>query len=276
MYYYYPERKSAYECKNQFLFGTEIIVAPITEHTSEDNNMASVNVWIPEGRYTDIFTGRIYSGKRFVKMYRDIEYIPVLAKAGAIIPMSADGKNNDCSNPESLELLIYRGNNTFTLYEDDGETLSYQDGAYCKTPFTVKEDGSTVTFEIGAGEGDTSLVPQKRNYSLMFKDVVNADITLKVNGRKRSAKLSDEYGTLTVILEGIAPQDKVEIVLAECEYLVNQDKKQALTETIAKYQMGNDKKGLLFTEFLKSEKALPPMAETFSGPIEEILALYRG
>ena len=276
MYYYYPERKSAYECKNQFFFGTEIIVAPITEHTSEDNNMASVNVWIPEGRYTDIFTGRIYSGKRFVKMYRDIEYIPVLAKAGAIIPMSADGKNNDCSNPESLELLIYRGNNTFTLYEDDGETLSYQDGAYCKTPFTVKEDGSTVTFEIGAGEGDTSLVPQKRNYSLMFKDVVNADITLKVNGRKRSAKLSDEYGTLTVILEGISPEDKVEIVLAECEYLVNQDKKQALTETIAKYQMGNDKKGLLFTEFLKSEKALPPMAENFSGPIEEILALYRG
>ena len=276
MYYYYPERKSAYECKNQFFFGTEIIVAPITEHTSEDNNMASVNVWIPEGRYTDIFTGRIYSGKRFVKMYRDIEYIPVLAKAGAIIPMSADGKNNDCSNPESLELLIYRGNNTFTLYEDDGETLSYQDGAYCKTPFTVKEDGSTVTFEIGAGEGDTSLVPQKRNYSLMFKDVVGADITLKVNGRKRSAKLSDEYSTLTVILEGISPEDKVEIVLAECEYLVNQDKKQALTETIAKYQMGNDKKGLLFTEFLKSEKALPPMAENFSGPIEEILALYRG
>ena len=110
----------------------------------------------------------------------------------------------------------------------------------------------------------------------MFKDVVGADITLKVNGRKRSAKLSDEYSTLTVILEGISPEDKVEIVLAECEYLVNQDKKQALTETIAKYQMGNDKKGLLFTEFLKSEKALPPMAENFSGPIEEILALYRG
>ena len=275
MYYSYPERKSAYECKNQFFFGTELIVAPITEHTSTDNNMASVNVWIPEGRYTDIFTGRIYCGKRFVRMYRDIENIPVLAKAGAIIPMSANDKTNDCSNPVDMELLIYRGNNTFKLYEDDGETLSYQNGAFCKTPFTVKENGSSVSFAIGAGEGDVSVVPEKRNYKLFFKDIVSGEITVKVNGRKRALK-TEKGRTITIILEAIAPTDTVEIEFLDCVYLTNIDKKQALTETIAKYQMGNDKKGLLFTEFLKSEKPLPPMADNFSGPIVEILALYRG
>ena len=96
-------------------------------------------------------------------MYRDIENIPVLEKAGAIIPMSVNEKLNDCSNPEDLELWVYRGNNTFVLYEDDGETLSYQDGAYLKTPFTGKEDGSKVTFTIAQGEGDVSVVPEKRN-----------------------------------------------------------------------------------------------------------------
>lgn len=276
MYYAYPERKSAYECKNQFFFGTELIVAPVTEHTSTDNNMAGVNVWIPEGRYTDVFTGRIYSGKRFVKMYRDIENIPVLAKAGAIIPMSANGLDNDCSNPEALELLVYRGNNTFTLYEDDGETLSYQNGAYLKTPFTVKEDGSAVSFTIGKGEGDISVVPEKRSYKIFFKDIVTGDITLKVNGKKKTVKTADCCGTLTVVTDGITAEDTVEILIENCEYLANKDKKQELTETIAKFQMGNDKKGLLFTEFLKTEKPLPPMAENFSGPIEEILALYRG
>ena len=276
MYYAYPERKSAYNCKNQFFFGTELIVAPITEHTSSDNNMASVNVWIPEGRYTDIFTGRIYSGKRFVKMYRDIENFPVLAKAGAIIPMSANGETNDCSNPTDLELLVYRGNNTFTLYEDDGETLSYLDGAYLKTPFTVKEDGSSVSFTIGAGEGDVSVVPEKRNYKILFKDIVNAEISLKVNGKKRKALTDSEADTITLIIDSISPEDVVEIDFTDCEYLANRDKKQDLIETIAKYQMGNDKKGLLFTDFLKTEKPLPPMADNFSGPIEEILALYRG
>lgn len=275
MYYAYPERKSAYECKNQFFFGTELIVAPITEHTSTDNNMASVNVWLPEGRYTDIFTGRIYCGKRFVRMYRDIENIPVLAKAGAIIPMSANDRTNDYTNPVDMELLIYRGNNTFKLYEDDGETLSYQNGAFCKTPFTVKENGSSVSFTIDKGEGDTSVVPEKRNYKLFFKDIVSGEITVKVNGRKRALK-TEKGKTITIILDGIAPTDTVEIEFLDCVYLTNIDKKQALTETIAKYQMGNDKKGLLFTEFLKTEKPLPPMADNFSGPIEEILALYRG
>ncbi len=275
MYYAYPERKSAYECKNQFFFGTELIVAPITEHTSTDNNMASVNVWIPEGRYTDIFTGRIYCGKRFVRMYRDIENIPVLAKAGAIIPMSVNDRTNDCSNPVDMELLIYRGNNTFKLYEDDGESLSYQNGAFCKTPFTVKENGSSVYFTIDKGEGDVSVVPEKRNYKLCFKDIVSGEISVKVNGRKRALK-TEKGKTIAILLEGVAPTDKVEIEFLDCVYLTNIDKKQALTETIAKYQMGNDKKGILFTEFLKTEKPLPPMADNFSGPIEEILALYRG
>ena len=275
MYYEYPERKSAYECKNQYFFGTELIVAPITEHTSADNNMASVNVWIPEGRYTDIFTDRIYCGKRFVRMYRDIENIPVLAKAGAIIPMSANCTENDCSNPVDMELLVYRGNNTFRLYEDDGETLAYRDGAFCETPFTVKENGSAVTFTIGKAEGDATVVPEKRNYKIFFKDIVNAEITVKVNGKKRALK-TEKGKTVTILLEGITPADTVEIEFSDCEYLTNIDKKQALTQTIAKYQMGNDKKGLLFTEFLKTEKPLPPMADNFLGPIREIEALYRG
>lgn len=275
MYYAYPEEKRAYECKNQYFFGTELIVAPITRHTSADNNMAFVSVWIPDGRYTDIFTGRIYSGNQFVKMYRDIEKIPVLAKAGAIIPMSVNDTSNDWSNPEELELWVYRGNNTFVLYEDDGETLSYKDGAYLKTPFSVKEDGSAVTFNIRKGEGDKTVVPEKRTYTLCFKDIVNAEVTVKVNGRKRNANVEKCDGTLVVKI-AVSSEEEVEITLADAVYLANRDKKQELTETIAKYQMGNDYKGMIFSEFLKNEKSLPPIAEDFAGPINEILKLYRG
>ncbi len=275
MYYAYPEEKRSYECKNEFFFGTELIVAPITEHTSTDNNMAGVSVWIPDGRFTDIFTGRIYSGNQFVKMYRDIENIPVLAKAGAIIPMSANDRDNDCSNPEEMELWVYRGNNTFKLYEDDGESLSYMDGAYLKTPFIVKEDGSTVTFTIAPGEGDASVVPEKRKYDVYFKDIVDADIEVIINGKKQKAKTKKCKGIICVTVS-IAPTDEAVITLSDADYLKNKDKKQELTETIAKYQMANDYKGMVFTDFLKTEKSLPPLAETYTGPIKEILRLYRG
>ncbi len=275
MYYAYPKDKRSYECKNEFFFGTELIVAPITEHTSSDTNLAGVNVWIPEGRYTDIFTGRIYTGNHFIKMYRDIEQIPVLAKAGAIIPMSQNDRTNDCSNPECLELLVYRGNNTFTLYEDDGETLLYKDGAYLKTDFSVAEDGSKVFFKIAKNEGDSSVSPAERTYVIKFKDVMCANISVTVDGKKKEFKESREGKAIVITLK-CANDANVEVDLESCTYLANEDKKQALIKTIAKFQMSNDTKGMLFSDFLKNEKPLPPMAEDYMGPIREIMKLYRG
>ena len=270
MYYAYPEDESAYSCKNEFFFGTELIVAPITEHTSADTNLAGVNVWIPEGRYTDIFTGRIYKGNQFVKMYRDIDYIPVLAKEGAIIPMSKNDRLNDCSNPEELEVLVYRGNNTFTLYEDDGETLSYQQGEYLKTAFTVAQDGDKVTLNVTKAEGVTSVVPAKRSFCFRFKDITAADVTVKVNGREVKFEAAKVGKTLDISLSAKAGA-AIEITLENCIWLENVDKKIALTNVISKFQMSTDVKGFMFGGFIKGEKKLGNnVSDDFRGPIEEI------
>ncbi len=274
MYYAYPEDDNSYNCKNEFFFGTELIVAPITEHTSLKTNLAGVNVWIPEGRYTDIFTGRIYSGNRFVKMFRDIETIPVLAKAGAIIPMSANGRTNDCSNPEELEILVYRGNNTFTLYEDDGETLSYQNGEYLKTAFTVEEKGGNVSFKISKEEGDTGVVPETRTYAVKFKDIVDGVATVRINGEKAQAEIKKCGGTLEITVSAKADAT-VEIAFEDCSYLANADLKQELTKTISKFQMSTDRKGMIYNSFVKNGKSVPKVAKDFKEPIEEILKLHR-
>jgi hypothetical protein len=274
MYYAYPEDKSAYECRNEFFFGTELIVAPITEHTSLKINLAGVNVWLPEGRYTDIFTGRIYKGNKFVKMFRDIDYIPVLAKEGAIIPMSANDRTNDCSNPENLELLVYRGNNTFTLYEDDGDTLSYQNGEYLKTAFTVSENADKIDFSVSKAEGTSDVAPENRTYILKFKDIVEGKVSVKVNGAEVAAKAETADGTLAVTVSA-SPDSTVEISIADCRYLENADERQLLISTIAKFQMGNDRKGMLFTGFLNKGKKLPSVRKEFKEPIEEILNLHR-
>ena len=274
MYYAYPEEKSAYNCRNEFFFGTELIVAPITEHTSKKTNLAGVNVWIPEGRYTDIFSDRIYSGNRFVKMFRDIEKIPVLAKEGAIIPMSKNDRVNDCSNPESLDILVYRGNNTFTLYEDDGETLSYQSGEYLKTAMTVAEKGDRVTFTIAKAEGTARVVPEKRTYAVKFGDIVDAEVSVTVDGVKTDAQVRTIGGKVEVTVTANA-ESAVEIALEKCSFLKNKPEKELLIETIAKFQMGNDRKGMLFTKFLKNGKKLPSVSKDMAEPINEILDLYR-
>ena len=269
IYYAYPEDESAYNCKNEFFFGTELIVAPITEHTSKKTNLAGVNVWLPDGRYTDIFTGRIYEGNQFVKMYRDIDYIPVLAREGAIIPMSAEDRTNDCSNPDVLELLVYRGNNTFTLYEDDGETLSYQNGEYLKTAFAVKEDGDKVSFAIMKAEGDSSVVPENRTFVIKFKDIVDGKVTVNAD----NVEITND-GTLEVRITTKADAT-ILVTVEDCKYLENADKKQELTRVISKFQMSTDRKGMIFGSFIKNDKPLKNISKDFRGPIEEILKLKR-
>ena len=273
MYYAYPEDKSAYECRNEFFYGTELIVAPVTEHTSAKTNLAGVNVWIPEGRYTDIFTDRIYSGNQFVKMFRDIETIPVLAKEGAIIPMSENCRKNDCTNPASLEILVYRGNNTFTLYEDDGETLSYQNGEYLKTAMTVAENGNNVRFTIAKAEGTVSVVPEKRTYTVKFGDITGGKVSVTVDGAEYDAGVKNN-GKLELTVTAKA-DSTVEIAVSDCEFLANRPERELLIETVAKFQMGNDKKGMMFKKLLDNTKKIPSVSKDMAQPIEEILKLYR-
>ena len=74
--------------KNEFYFGTELLVAPITSPRKVDLNVAKVTAWLPEGTWYDIYTGMMYDGGRTMNLYRDLNTIPVFAKAGAILPMT--------------------------------------------------------------------------------------------------------------------------------------------------------------------------------------------
>ncbi len=274
MYYAYPEEENAYTHKNEFFFGTELIVAPITEHTHVRTNLAGVDVWIPEGRYTDIFTDRIYEGKQTVRMFRDIDNIPVLAKAGAIIPMSTNDRKNDCTNPAESDILIYRGNNTFVMYEDDGETLNYKNGAFFKTTFTVCEEGNKVTFTAEKAEGDSSVVPANRTWHFMFKDIVSADVIVTIGGKRAKTELT-KCGKGICVSVTAGADEKIKVMLSNCIALTNEDEKVLLTRTISKYQMSTDRKGFMFGSIVKGKKKISSVAEEFAGPLEEIKKLYR-
>ena len=105
MYYSYPNNKNAYCVPNQYMFGSELMVCPITSPQKKEMGVGSAEVWIPDGEYTDIFTLQRYSGSQLLTLNRELYSIPVLAKSGAVIPLSADS-GNKCSNPEKLEVWV--------------------------------------------------------------------------------------------------------------------------------------------------------------------------
>ncbi len=174
MYYSYPENKSAYEVPNQYMFGSELMICPITKKNSKKILMGSTKAWIPSGRWTDIFTLKSYTGEKILELFRDTDTIPVLAKEGAIIPMSAD-EGNSSANPESFEIWAFSGNGSFTLKEDDG-TVDFKNHT-ASTKFEIGFENGRVSFTVNAAEGDTSVIPEKRNYTVRVRD-------LTVNGKE--------------------------------------------------------------------------------------------
>jgi len=188
MYYSYPYKDNAYKVPNQYMFGSELMVCPITKKQHKQLNMGSVTAWLPNGRWTDIFTGQIYEGDKFLTMFRDLDTIPVLAKEGAIIPFSADS-GNKTDNPESLEIWAFSGDSEFSLIEDNSASSYNKHKAVTK--FIMKYTDNKLTFTISKAEGDLSVIPQKRNYKVIVKDLSSDGEPIVMNFN--NADINDSY-----------------------------------------------------------------------------------
>jgi len=231
MYYEY-DCDEAYAVENQYIFGSQLLVCPITEKTDKRLNLAKARMWLPEGRWTDFFTGRIYQGNRWVTMCRDIDSIPVLVPAGGIVPMYHDGTSNSLSLDQPLDIQIWHGNGQYTLYEDDGLTNAYQKGSYVQTAFRVREEGNTICLTIGAPIGDAALLPKERTMYLHFRDIVQCDAYINGN---RICSSGNDYA----VVEVTAGAGAVEIVLKNCRFAANLSKEVLISDLFTRVQVNN-------------------------------------
>ncbi|KAJ5288241.1 hypothetical protein N7478_003927 [Penicillium angulare] len=122
MYWGYPESEESYNVPNQYMFGSDLIVVPITAPQDLKSRRSQVLAWLPPGRHVDIFTGMIYDGDRRIWLNRRLDDYPVFASQGAIIPLdNASVIKNGCRDSATIELLVVVGaDGIFELVEDDG------------------------------------------------------------------------------------------------------------------------------------------------------------
>ena len=207
MYYRYPGEQEAYHVPNQYLFGSEMMVAAVTTPCIKALDMAKTSVWIPEGEWRDIFTGMRYRGGRKMNLYRDITSIPVLVKAGAVIPFQDHYMENTDENPEQLHLYVYTGaDGKFTLYEDDNTTVAYQDGRCARTTYLWQEDEGSL--RICHAEGDISLIPENRDYVITFCGIKDAQVSCHALSDGREVEIAteknvDKNADVTVLLKNM-------------------------------------------------------------------------
>ena len=173
VYYHYPMEMDSYKFRNEYFFGTELLIQPMVHPADRETGYTSEYTWIPSGIWTDFYDGFIYHGGAAGKneiINRPISRQGVLAKAGAIVPMAAniEGKN-DISNPEVLEIYVFPGgNNSYTLFEDSGDGFAYENGACLYTHMRMAWEEKKADFHIHP-EGDVSVVPDTRRYVVHFR-----------------------------------------------------------------------------------------------------------
>ena len=179
MYHKHPKQDEAYEARNQYEFGSELIVCPITSPIDSSLLLGSTTAWLPEGTCFDFFTGLRYRGGRSMNLYRPIQEIPVLARAGAIIPMAGDqeAKQNGVALPAQMEIKVFGGaDGSFELYEDDGLSDGFMDGKFTITAydFLWRQDDETL-FTIKTTTDRIDAMPLRRQHTICFTGVCDTE-----------------------------------------------------------------------------------------------------
>jgi hypothetical protein len=92
------------------------------------------------------------------------------------------------------------GASRFEMYEDDGRTNAYRQGARALTRFECEADARRVVVRIGEPEGDGSVVPVGRHYLLRLRMDAPRSVTVEGHaGLVRSAGWRMDAASLVVV-----------------------------------------------------------------------------
>lgn len=179
--YYFQSDPLVREIGHEKMLGHDLLVAIVAGHDEIERY-----VYLPAGNWINYHTNELFQSQGdwfgpFPEYYNGVFKLPMFARAGAIIPqmyvdeetMNILGKRMDSSKHEELIIRVYADNTTssFTLYEDDGQTIAYLQGDYRTTQIAQKQSTSGVTITIGKAAGSYADSPNIRDN--LIKLIIN-------------------------------------------------------------------------------------------------------
>ena len=170
LYYDWPEADEAYSNKDEYIFGQQMIVAPVTKPVDKDSHLAQESVWIPQGEWIEQPTGKHFTGPTTVQRNFAINQIPVYLRAGAIVPMqpSMQYTSQKPVDPLILEVepLADNGKSTYSVYDDSSKGEDYKRGICTWTDVDAKQSGDDFTVEIAPIRGGYPGMLRERGYEI--------------------------------------------------------------------------------------------------------------
>jgi alpha-glucosidase len=213
LYYEYPEIPEAYETKNEYLFGSDMMVAPVTSPANRETGLATEKVWVPPGTWIEWFSGTALQGPALVERTFALDEIPVYVKAGAIVPQEPEMRNTAEKPVDPLILTVFPGadSGSTRVYEDEGTTLGYKSTAFAWT--TVRHsrlpDG-TAEIEIRPVEGQYPGMRRSRSYEVRLPLTLPPQ-SASVNGRPVKWRYDGQKLTTIIDVPSMPVGERVDV-----------------------------------------------------------------
>ncbi len=164
MYYDYPEAPEAYSFRSQYMFGDDMLIAPVTKAAVD--GFAEVDVWLPEGKWYELHTGTMLEGGAVVKRHFALDEYGIYVKAGSVLPFYGDEVQNLNCNDEDVYVTVFpEGEGCFRMYEDAGNDKNYA-SEHAFTSISNSWDGAVQTIRIAPREGSYQGMPSERRFKV--------------------------------------------------------------------------------------------------------------
>ena len=168
LWLHFPDDPKAVECSDQYLWGKNILVAPVVE-----KGATTRHVYLPPGAWYDFWTHERVEGGREISRPVDLETIPLYVREGSILPLGPVKQYTGEKIDEPLSVSIYPGADaSFLLYEDDGISFDHRKGEWMG--IQMAWDDERKAFHLQLAPGSRMLTPRTRS------------ITVELSGTKHS------------------------------------------------------------------------------------------
>ncbi len=182
----------------QYLFGASLLVAPVV------SAQQFAKVYLPEKGevWYDFHSHKQISGGQEFLVEAPLNRLPIFVRGGSIIPQQSPVLHAAQKPTDTLTLHVYRGNNanSFTYYEDDGESYAHEQGDFVKRVIRFDAAKKNLTFEQSEGKR----VSKFRTVRCIFHGF-GTTLPNEIKVGTKTTKTSMEFFTFLPQLSGYDP-----------------------------------------------------------------------
>jgi alpha-glucosidase len=176
----FPNDEHCFALEDEFLLGSSLLIAPILSEGARERE-----VYLPAGGWIDQHTLQLRTGPITIRVSAPLDTCPTFARIGSIIPLHPVVQHTG-EPVKQLRLDIFPPTTTgdaaeYRHYEDDGETLAYQQGEVAFTQYWCHRESDGMTLSLLAREGSYS--PGKRSYTLLIYRVMQQPSGVLLDGQ---------------------------------------------------------------------------------------------